>query len=633
MEPFESSPSQRPDEKDKKRRATDMVRRFMLRSEEYRRTHIELARLSRELYECWQIETKSPIQRANLKQPFGFTIIQTEIPQIVSAVLKERPFAEIDANENPNFLYESALTDYCDTQITNMNFPVKLVSYVTAMKLDGTAFAKVPYRYKEKLIRRKKVVPDTLTGIPLLTKEEGSVPVFDGPDFEPIPMVDAFPDWSVKVAGDVDAMRGFVHRTWRTWAELKATKKYSNLSELDLSIQTKGAGEGIAWKEPYFSDTYVDRFDRLDDNRRGIKHRDKIEIWEYWGLFDEDGKGNFKEYTITIANGDVCLRVEENQYDYKIKPFIATPNTVRDKEFYGIPELMAVKSLIKESNTIRNARLDQINLAINRMYVVDRNAGIKAKSLYTRPSGIIWANDINGIRELPAPEIPNTVLEESSEIKGDIQLAVGLANTPTGSSGINKAAARSATGIQFMDQFASARVGLSLTILSETLIKPLYHIMLMTNEQYVTDEKWVKTSDPDMAAVNPFTKLPPEAWQDSWTFQIRTVFETGGRQQDLQKMQLLSQLLQTAEKTQPGVTDWQAVFEAIGRDLVGARYKKFIRSPQDQQALQAQGAASQEAASAMAGAMAPQPLAAGAATGAIPASPLAPSSLVGGGNQ
>jgi hypothetical protein len=44
----------------------------------------------------------------------------------------------------------------------------------------------------------------------------------------------------------------------------------------------------------------------------------------------------------------------------------------------------------------------RVNLSIYRMYVVDRAAGIKARSIFSRPNGIIWSNDVNGIRELAA---------------------------------------------------------------------------------------------------------------------------------------------------------------------------------------------------------------------------------------
>ena len=89
--------------------------------------------------------------------------------------------------------------------------------------------------------------------------------------------------------------------------------------------------------------------------------------------------GKFEEYLIVIANGDVVVRMEPNFYDYKFKPFVACPNYSRETEFYGIPELLAVRSLIKEANTLRNARLDNINLSVNPMWIADRAAGIKSE--------------------------------------------------------------------------------------------------------------------------------------------------------------------------------------------------------------------------------------------------------------
>lgn len=618
------------DKRDKDSRSLEHVRKFMRQSQLYRRPHLEISTWSRELYECWRVESKSITQRANIKLPYGYTIIETQLPQIVEGLLHDRPFIQLQGEAPADMQFEQALTDYQDKQVNAMKFPIKILSYVKAMKLDGTAFAKVPYKYKEQMVTRRETVADPLTGMPLLQKHNVLEATFDGPDFEVIPFIDFYPDWSVKLPGDIESMRGLVHRTWKTFSDLKKLEKrtsktgqttghYKNLAELKTSMRVKGCSDGAAWKAPYFSDSYGGHLDNLNDNMRGIKDGDKIEVWEYWGLFDTSGDGTFEEYIITIGNGDVVLRCEKNFYDYKIKPFVSTPNIIRDSEFYGIPELAAVKGLIKESSTIRNSILDQINLSINQMFIVDRNSGINAKSLFSRPGGIIWANDINGIRQLQPTEVPGGAYRSNADIQTDLQSAVGLSQAPGNPSTFNTALARSATGANYLQQFTGGRVGMSLRILGETLLKPMSKIMFLTNRQFVTDDKYLRTGDPNKP--NPFTIVPMEAWQFSFHWKLCTTLETGGPQTDGQKMQMLIQMLQTQEATQPGITKWDAVWEQLGRDIVGPRYVKFVRSDEERMAMQQQMMMNEAAANAsvgarqsgaaMQGAAAPQPNAIG----------------------
>lgn len=629
---FDKSPNESKGDvsgKERLRRAVEHVRQFMLESDRYRKPHLDLAKESRELYECWSREGRSPINRANLKMPYGYSAIESLTPQITETFLQERPFLRFDGNEPMDMQYEESLTDFFDMQLESMNFSVKWVAFVKAMLLDGTAFAKVPYRYEEKTIEENEIVEDPLKpGRLEQIKREILKVAFDGPDFEPIPFQDMFPDWRVKLPGDVGAMRGIAFRTWRNMSELKANRKYKNLDELEQSAKIKG-GYDQAWKEPYYSEE--GRFDRLNDNQRGVKNKDQVEIWEYWGLFDDKNDGEFKEFIITVANGDVCLRCEENPFKYKMKPFVACPNVVRAGEFFGIPELIAVRNLIKESNALKNARLDQVNLSVNRMYLVDRASGIKARSLYSRPSGIVWTNDMGGMRAIEPPQIPPDAFREGDAMAAEIQSAMGIVTSNPQLPQLAKTFGRSATGVNFINNVSASRVGLKVRMLSELALKPMYDIMLKMNAQFVSDDQWVRVSDPEKAQLNPFTLLPANAFQRAIDFKLKSTVETGGQENEFQKLQMLAQVLQTAEATQPGVTNWEVLFESIGRSLLGPRYKKFIRSADERMQMQQQQLAAQQSANARAGAQAPQPNELAAEAGIDPE--LAAQLLAQGGGQ
>jgi len=601
-EPFEKDELQE-DSGARDRRAVRMVRSFMRRSQEYREPHLDLAQESRELYENWKASGRSIIQRANLKLPFGFTIIETQLPQLMDIFYRGGSPVQFRGQDFQDAQWEDAITDFHTSQLEEMEFQSKSAVFKKALLLDGTAIGKVPYRYKEIETLRRVQDADPLTGMITSSKQPAIEVLFDGPDFEVVPIYDFFPDWSVKKPGDIISMRGCVHRMYKTLASLKQNTLYKNLKELEASVTIKGSD---AWSTPYYADdSHKQEFERLQDNKEGMKDEGRVELWEYWGLFDPKNTGQFEEYLIVIANGDVVIRIEPNFYDYKFKPFVACPNYVRENEFYGIPELAAVRSLIKEANTLRNARLDNINLSVNPMWIADRAAGINSKSLFSRPNGIIWTNDINGIKPMQPLDPSLGSREEMGFIQQDIQNATAQVNAAPIASSLGKQFGRSATGVNFIQSFSSSRIGLKARLLADLFYKRVASIMLMTNRQFVTEDQWVRVSDPN--SPNPFAQLPPDAFFRNFDFTVQTSLDTGGPEGQLQKMQAVSQILQSIEASQPGTIKGDVVLEAMLRPLLGRQVKRFVRSEDERQAIQQQQLAAQQAVNMAQGQAAPQP--------------------------
>jgi hypothetical protein len=604
------------------RRVIRTVRSFMERSSKYREPFLHLARKAREVYETWQPTSRSMIQRANLKLPFGFTIIETQVPQLVDIFFKDDEVITFEGQDIDDAVWEKLVTDFHNKQLREMQFAAKGPALVKSIYLDGTGFAKVPYRFKEIETVRRETQVDPETGEPQQIKLATTEVLFDQPDFELISIFDFFPDWSIKRPGDVQGMRGLVHRTWRTLASLKSAKitnadgtkegRYKNLDQLDFSLRTKGS---YAWRAPFFSrDNFKEDFERLQDNREeNIKNPGSVEVWEYWGLYDPKGDGNFEERIITIANGDVVIHNEENFYDYKFKPFIACPNYIRDGEFYGIPELSPIRSLIKEANTLRNARLDNVNLSVNPMYLADRTAGINAKSLFSRPNGVIWTNDMNGIKRLEPGDPSAGSREEMAFIQQDIQTASGSIGSAPTVGQLARTFGRHATGTNLIQSFSSTRLSLKARNFSEFILKPMARIMLMTNRQFVTEDSPIRVSDPN--APNPFINLPPEAFFRNFDLIPKTDFDTGGKEGQLQRMQAVSEILRTAEQSQPGTVKMDVLLEELLRPLLGPQVQRFVRDEEERAQLQAQQLAATQAVNAAQGQAAPQPNGAAAGLG------------------
>lgn len=621
--PFRNEPFERLEPKNMllERREIDMVRNFMFRSKDYREPHLENARRSRRLFENWKREGRTLTSRSRLQMPFGFTIIETQVPQIVDLFLQEDKLFEFLGRDPEDAKFQDSITDFHMHQLDEMNFDTTFPVAVQAMLLDGITIAKVPYIFKKgKIFRRQRQIDESEDADVKIKKVEVIEKLKDGPEVDPIQIFDFFPDWSVKRPGDIQSMRGCVHRMYKTFSELRSKRVrkgkdgkvrgiYKNLDELRFSLQKKGSD---AWQKPFFevdAEDFKQDFEHLQDNKEGRKDTDKIEIWEYWGLFDPQGDGNFQEYIITLANGDVIIRAERNIFDYQFKPFIACPNFLRDGEFYGIPELLAVESLIKEANTIRNARLDNINLSVNPMWLADRASGINFRGLYSRPNGVILTNNMEGLKPLQLPDPSLGSAQEMINIQQDIQNATAQLNSSGSLSQAAKTFGRSATGVQFINSFTQSRISLKARLLSNLYIKPMAWIMWMENRQFVDEDKQVRLLDPD--APNPFNELPQDAFFRKFDFKVKTRFETGGTEAQFAKMQAASQILQVAEQSQPGVTKFDVLLESLLRPILGSQTKRFVRTEEERQQI----ARAQQETNALAGRNAPQPNAPGGAAG------------------
>ena len=153
-------------------------------------------------------------------------------------------------------------------------------------------------------------------GVQGMKRIEQPVTLYEGPVFYNVDILDFYPDWGATRPGDVQSMRACVHRVYRSMEELKAQEKkdgvglYENLDDVERDISKHGYN---AWTEPSNnSSDWPQSYKAYAVNQQpGQKMKGKIELWEYWGQF-EDEKGKFREKVITIANGRTVIRLDDN---------------------------------------------------------------------------------------------------------------------------------------------------------------------------------------------------------------------------------------------------------------------------------------------------------------------------------
>jgi len=378
-------------------RALDHVKQSFKVSENFQNRHFEEFVKYRKLYRGVQ-DTKSYSGRANLFVPEIFANIEAKHARITRSYrgVAAKPQAEDDvgAAEAAEMLldyqeriygYKKVFSDMCKDAL-----------------IYGNSFAKVSWKVR-------------------------SESEMDYPDVESVDPLDYFFDPDVVNRHQTSWE---IHRIYRTKEELEKDPRYFNTDDLVEGSKSRIAGSSR--KNARLSSTGISK--RPQQSK-------KVELLEFWGLFDPDEKGEPREFLITIADQTRVIRLEENPYVELLadfpnpRPFVHMQDINVPHEFYAMSSIEMAVKLQEELNDTRNQRMDNVTMVIDRMWVVPKTAGVDENDLIRRPGGIIRPNVPGQIEALNTPDVTQSAYNEEEIIKRDLQKAMGVPDIATGELG------------------------------------------------------------------------------------------------------------------------------------------------------------------------------------------------------
>jgi len=231
---------------------------------------------------------------------------------------------------------------------------------------------------------------------------------------------------------------------------------YKNVSQVEQYVESMMNVD--SYKRERLSDVGI-----LDEYGYDAK-RKIIEVLEYWD----------KDKIYVIGARKIVLKEEDNPFS-GLLPFIMARYIPVQHELYGIgiPEIS--ETLQDELNTVRNQRMDNVNLIINRMFVANKYADIDFDQLVSYPGNVILTNDVNAIQPLDTRDITKSAYQEEEIIKRDIDNAVGEYEYSRGALPPRK---ETATGIVRLQQAASVRFDTVVKMLEFTVIRNIAKMFL-----------------------------------------------------------------------------------------------------------------------------------------------------------
>jgi hypothetical protein len=394
-------------------------------------------------------------------------------------------------------------------------------------------------------------------GNPVYEMSKADVLLYRGPAAEP---VDLFNFYVAPEATSIDDARYVIQRYWRSRDYIEqqvkagAYKRPDHVSDEDWSQ---------AMEDP--------KFDRAADvglsGQSNDPTRKAHKIDEVWT----------DERVITVMDQRFILRVAENPYIHGQKPYIRTVDHLDPHCFWGIGEVEALEGLQDLMNALVNARIDNVKLLFNAMFIMDPDAVQDLRDLQIRPGGVIRVRSKDGLpvkeflQRLDLGDVTASSFEETGEAERLMEKISGVNGYTSGgetTEGMNQ----TATGAAIISDQGNSRFSHKVRMAEITGYRRLAHQFGTLLQQYMPDEMTVRIQGPN--GKFSFKPLTPESIAGGFDFDIEA--ESTTTTDTIRKDQSMS-LFQTLAGV-PGVN-----VDKLVEDLLVAFGKKDLESYKLQQ--------------------------------------------------
>ena len=250
-------------------------------------------------------------------------------------------------------------------------------------------------------------------------------------------------------------------------------------------------------------------------------------------------------------------------YDFKEAAFIDFPYLKIPGEFegYGLPMILENPQIMM--NMIKNQRLDSATLSIHKMWIVNPLANINKDELVTRPFGIIYSVDPNGVREVQFSDIKASAYKEEDLLKSDMRYASGVDDFSMGAGG----GASSATEVRHLRESTLERVRLFVNHLGNGFSELMRYWMDMSR-QFFTKDMVIRIIGDDGKELFPL--IEKNDLEGNFDYRATVLPSIAGqndikKKQNMDLFQLLINLpfVDPRKLTQKVLTDWNWSLDSV----------------------------------------------------------------------
>lgn len=502
------------------------------------RFHQQWDKYDRNYHSIYNPDLASKKEPWQMQMFIGVTIQNVELitSEIFKTMMAPKPPIRFEAGPAGDPLQAQLIQEAIDYQLRKASFDVNFYDTLKEAVRYGSGFMKMFWdREIDTRTRRVPIDESPAEIVSRMTPEEmtGQAPVpeprLKGYEFRDVPVLlknqlgakyvhirDVFPE------PNTTTWDKLIHRDRVTYGEIVrgilANQFYDCRDKL----------ENLTEGEKFDQDTRTIKQDRgyFEINRSLAKFEKKHTLWEFWGKIprkwiqydmpDGDEAETLVPARVLVASGVAVLASEENKkFDGQVP--VLKLDYIRTGETYGkgVPELIQDEQ--DEINELRNLRVDNVNLIMNKMIGVIEAALVNANDLVSKPGGVIRikANVSDDIRKAIFPiefnNVTQNAYQETMEIERGIQERTGANRVTLGSSGLVKDTNQTLGGMELLKQMFNERIAAyGMVMESQFLIKAAEKIYgLIYQELQPEDMKYILGDDPVIIQDSPVPGMPP----------------------------------------------------------------------------------------------------------------------------
>lgn len=238
--------------------------------------------------------------------------------------------------------------------------------------------------------------------------------------------------------------------------------------------------------------------------------------------------------------------------------------TLEPHKAYPTSLVESMSPLQDEVNRVVNNRQDNVNLVLNKRYIIKRSGNVDISALVRNVSGGgIMVDDVNDVKVLETPDVTRSAYEEQDRLNAEIDDvgAVLTANTVQANRNMNETVG----GMNLLASGASADQELQMELFIFSWVKPVLNTLLELCKQYETNDSLInKHAAP--AGFDNFANADPEAKSEIMLLKSKLTVNVGmGNTNPEQKIKRLMLAINTTAQM-PGaqtVVDWQEVITEV----------------------------------------------------------------------
>lgn len=462
----------------------EMIRKYNLQIDDAKNyfTSIIRPRLDRayKIYICDIQDRAKEIKswQSNVFVPYAHAVVETLKPRILDA----RPDLGVQgrtADDQPKSAKVQQLLDY-DWEKSKADTMSEM--FVDAALIYGQGYMQA---YWKKDVRTNKF----LDGVDINSKKikwtEKTETFYDAPYVEWIDNYDLWYDWH-NISGEDKQFwfrrkvlnRATIERRYPMFDKKRldmAVEKSGDLTNFaSIRSEVKSSQENIGRaKGDVFSGMSGDTYESSNNDIDSKMH----EVFEWWRPFED-------KYAVMVNDVPILKGGEMPMpYNFKEAPFINVPYLKLPNEFEGLGIPLFLENPSKMLNMIKNQRLDAATLNIHKMWIVNPLANINKEELVTRPFGIVYSTDPNGVKPVEFSDIKTSAYKEEESIKADMRYGVGVDDSSMGVGG----SSGSATETRHLRESTLERVRLFVNHLGEAF-SILERYWISMHKQFFTEK-------------------------------------------------------------------------------------------------------------------------------------------------